>query len=55
MYHLKRGDYSTWFRDVIKDRELAHEAAGVESNETLNAGESRKKLSDAVSKRYTAP
>jgi hydroxymethylpyrimidine pyrophosphatase-like HAD family hydrolase len=55
MHHLKRGDYSTWFGDVIKDRELAHEAAGVEADETLNAEESRKKLSDAVSRRYTAP
>jgi hypothetical protein len=42
-------------RDVIKDRELADEAGAVEANETLDAKESRKKLGDAVSRRYTAP
>jgi hypothetical protein len=23
MHHLKQGDYSAWFREIIKDRELA--------------------------------
>jgi hypothetical protein len=30
VHHLRAGDYSSWFRRVIKDDELAREAAGVE-------------------------
>src|SRR5262249_19094924 len=29
-HHLRRGDYSKWFRGAIKDDELADEAAAVE-------------------------
>jgi hypothetical protein len=55
MHHLKRGDYSTWFRDIIKDRELADETAHIEANDHLQAKESRKLIGDAVTRRYTAP
>jgi hypothetical protein len=30
MFHLREGDYSRWFRDSIKDEELAAEAQSVE-------------------------
>jgi Helicase HerA, central domain len=30
-HHLKQGDYSAWFRGIIKDRELADEAADIET------------------------
>jgi hypothetical protein len=52
---LKAGHYSKWFRDVIKDDELAQAAADVEENASLSAAESRKRISEAVTRRYTAP
>jgi HAD superfamily hydrolase (TIGR01484 family) len=54
-HHLKAGHYSKWFRDVIKDDELAQAAADVEENASLSAAESRKRMSEAVTRRYTAP
>jgi hypothetical protein len=55
MHHLKRGDYSTWFRDIIKDRELADEAAVIEADDLLDAKQSRGKIAAAVTSRYAAP
>jgi hypothetical protein len=52
---LKRSDYSNWFRDIIKDRELADEAACIESDIHLHAKESRKLIGEAVTRRYTLP
>ena len=54
-HHLRRGDYSKWFREAIKDDELADEAAAIECNRHLSAAQSRKRVGEAVSKRYTAP
>ena len=51
-YHLKRGDYTAWFREAIKDEALAAEAQGIESNE--DAEDSRKKLAGAITRRYAA-
>jgi hypothetical protein len=51
-YHLKRGDYTAWFRDAIKDQALAVEAQAVESNE--DAEGSRKELANAITRRYAA-
>jgi hypothetical protein len=55
VHHLRAGDYSSWFRRVIKDDELAREAAGVEIDRSLQPLESRRRISDAVSRRYTTP
>lgn len=55
LYHLHQGDYSTWFREQVKDEELAAEAAKVERQNDLSPRESRQKIRDAVEKRYTAP
>jgi energy-coupling factor transporter ATP-binding protein EcfA2 len=55
VHHLRAGDYSSWFRRVIKDDELAREAAGVETDRSLQPLESRRRISDAVSRRYTTP
>jgi len=46
---------SKWFQEAIKDDELAEEAAAVEGDRRLNTAESRKRIGDAVTKRYTAP
>jgi len=54
-HHLKAADYSKWFRDIIKDQELAEVAAAVEKNDSLNAAESRKQIKEAITRRYTAP
>ncbi len=55
MFHLRQRDYSRWFREVIKDDGLAAEAALVEEDDTLPPGESRVRISRAVTNRYTAP
>jgi HAD superfamily hydrolase (TIGR01484 family) len=55
MHHLRRNDYSRWFRDAIKDVELATEAAGIEGRKNANPQESRAAIRAAVEKRYTLP
>jgi HAD superfamily hydrolase (TIGR01484 family) len=51
-FHLKRGDYSNWFRDVVKDEELVHEAEQLR-RKRISPEESRKRLLDDVNLRYT--
>lgn len=58
LYHLKRKEYSKWFRDCIKDDDLLEVAKEVESEyeeEKISARESRTKIIDAIEERYTAP
>jgi hypothetical protein len=54
LYHLKRADYSTWFREGIKDESLADEAGQYEGDESLRPSESREKIKAAIERRYTA-
>ncbi len=54
-YHLKRGDYSQWFSEVIGDKELADEARSIEHMQPLDASESRAKMRAAIEQRYTQP
>jgi hypothetical protein len=54
-HHRQARDYSEWFRDVIKDADLAEEAAAIESDDGLDARASLRKIAEAVSRRYTAP
>ncbi|OHV78144.1 HAD family hydrolase [Ensifer sp. LCM 4579] len=54
-HHLRAGDYSKWFGERIGDPELADEAAAIEEDRALAPAESRKRLAEAVRRRYTAP
>jgi HAD superfamily hydrolase (TIGR01484 family) len=55
MYHLRRGDYSRWFRKVIKDKILAAKAARVEGTAGISAGDSRGLIAEAIQEHYTLP
>lgn len=55
MYHLRRADYSRWFRGVIKDAELAAAAAAIERDRFLSRGDAFAALRAAVESRYTLP
>ena len=55
LHHLRNGDISNWFRQTIKDNELADEAAQIEQNQGLSPGESRDAIRTAIEKRYSAP
>jgi hypothetical protein len=54
-HHRRQGDYSRWLRDKIKDPELGDEAAAIESDARLDAAESRRRMREAIEKRYTLP
>jgi HAD superfamily hydrolase (TIGR01484 family) len=54
IYHLKRGDYSRWFREVIKDPALAEETARIEAS-PVDAGRSRSLIRNVVEQHYTLP
>jgi hydroxymethylpyrimidine pyrophosphatase-like HAD family hydrolase len=51
LYHLKNSDISNWFRNVIKDPELAFEAERME-RENATAEESRKHIRAEIEQRY---
>lgn len=53
-FHREGGHYSRWFGDVIKDPDLAAEAAAVEQDGALDATTSRERIIAAVERRYTA-
>ena len=50
-FHLERGEYSAWVRDMIKDPELADEIVAVE-RAALPAAESRAQILAALRQRY---
>lgn len=54
-HHLKAGDYSRWFRETIKDKDLADEAEAVEQEAELAPEESRTRIREIVDRRYTGP
>jgi hypothetical protein len=54
LYHLRNGDFSNWFRSIIKDDELADETAQIEQTLSLEPGQSRAAVRAAIEKRYTA-
>jgi hydroxymethylpyrimidine pyrophosphatase-like HAD family hydrolase len=54
-YHFRRADYSRWFRDIIKDAELAAAAADVERDRFISRDAAITALRSAVESRYTLP
>lgn len=54
-FHLERGDYSKWFRESLKDPELADRIAAIEKEANLPDVESRRRIKEAVLEKYTAP
>lgn len=54
-YHLKAGDYSKWFRDVIKDEQLAKDVEKIEKNPNMTSYKSRADICQKLLSRYAAP
>ena len=54
-YHLRQGDYTRWFRDAIKDEDLADEAARIAEQPSIGVAESRAGIKAVIEERYTAP
>jgi hypothetical protein len=54
LFHLRNGDYARWFRNDIKDQDLADTATWVAQRPDIGADESRSLISAAISERYTA-
>ncbi|WP_440104505.1 HAD-IIB family hydrolase [Streptosporangium sp. H16] len=54
-YHLRRGDYSRWLADSVKDEELSAEVAEVEQDPGDSVDDARKRVRELIEARYTAP
>jgi hydroxymethylpyrimidine pyrophosphatase-like HAD family hydrolase len=54
-YHLRRGEYSRWFRDAIRSEELALEAERIEKDRKLSPAESLAQIRRAIESRFTLP
>jgi HAD superfamily hydrolase (TIGR01484 family) len=54
-YHFRLGDYSRWFREAIKDDELADEAERLERSHDAAKAESLPLVRTAIERRYTLP
>jgi hypothetical protein len=52
-WHLHNGDYSRWFREKIKDDQLADEAERIAQATELSPRESRARMREGVERRYT--
>src|SRR5690349_16785586 len=55
LFHLRRGDYSRWFRSAVKDRYLADQAERIERRPDLKSEETRKLIRSLIEARYTLP
>lgn len=55
MFHLRRGDYSRWFRDAVKDAYLAGHTEQIERRSDLSPQQTRQLVRELVSSRYTLP
>lgn len=55
LHHLRRGDYSRWFRDAIKDPGLAEAVQRIERMEGASAAETRRLVRRQIEERYGPP
>ncbi|MDB4952789.1 MAG: hypothetical protein JWO36_358 [Myxococcales bacterium] len=55
LWHLRKGDYSRWFRTDVKDQELADQVHRIEQDIMLEPVASREAVRGAISRRYTLP
>lgn len=55
MFHLRRGDFSRWFRGSVKDHYLADQAEQIERRPDLHPSESRRLIRSLIEARYTLP
>jgi HAD superfamily hydrolase (TIGR01484 family) len=55
LFHLRQGEYSRWFREVIKDENLAAAAVHIENLADVSAADSRQLIKAAIEKHYTLP
>lgn len=53
IYHLQNGDYSRWFREIIKDATLAVETTRIAEQIELDASESKNLILTAIKRNYT--
>lgn len=54
-YHLKRRDYSRWFRETIRDERLAEETIRIEERTDLAPAETRALIKATIEEYYTLP
>jgi hypothetical protein len=52
---LRKHEYSAWFREAIKDAQLADEAVEIESAASPAAAESRAAIRALIERHYTLP
>ena len=55
LFHLRRGDYSRWFRSCVKDSYLADQAERIEQRQDLRPAQTRKLIRSLIEARYTLP
>ena len=55
LFHLRQGDYSRWFRERIKDEDLARDAAQLEQSRLDSAAAGRAQLRALIEQYYTHP
>lgn len=55
LHHQRKGDYSRWMREILKDEDLAAEVAAVEEDQSASPVEARRRIRQAIEQRYAAP
>jgi hydroxymethylpyrimidine pyrophosphatase-like HAD family hydrolase len=52
LHHLRQGDYAHWFREIIKDEQLAETAERLAHNGQIDPSGSRRQLFDLIRRKY---